>query len=142
MPLPLLLPLREVPGVTFLSLQKEIPNHDLDALSNFSMEQALSSCEDFLDTAGVIDSLDLVIGVDTSVAHLAASMGKPVWLMLPEAADWRWGLEGEQTQWYPTMRLFRQTAEDGRTGLVNRVLTALCRFSQKGKGRDRSRPLL
>lgn len=131
MPLPLLLPLREVPGVTFLSLQKEIPNHDLDALSNFPIEQALTSCEDFLDTAGVIDSLDLVIGVDTSVAHLAASMGKPVWLMLPEAADWRWGLEGEQTQWYPTMRLFRQTAEDGRTGLVSCVLTALCRFSQK-----------
>ncbi len=127
----MLLPFRELSGVTFVSLQKDVPNCDVIAASTFPMERPLLSCEDFLDTARVIDTLDLVIGVDTSVAHLAAWMGKPVWLMLPEAADWRWGLEGEGTPWYPTMRLFRQTAKDGWADLVNRVLTDLAKISRE-----------
>ncbi|RZU39402.1 tetratricopeptide repeat protein [Edaphobacter modestus] len=129
-PFQMLLPFRELSGVTFVSLQKDVPNCDVIAASTFPMQRPLLSCEDFLDTARVIDTLDLVIGVDTSVAHLAASMGKPVWLMLPESADWRWGLEGEGTPWYPTMRLFRQTAKDGWADLVNRVLTDLAKISR------------
>ncbi|GAB4061870.1 glycosyltransferase family 9 protein [Uliginosibacterium sediminicola] len=65
--------------------------------------------QDFADTAAVIEQLDLVISVDTAVAHLAAALGKPVWLLLPVGADWRWGQSGEQTPWYPSMRIFRQT---------------------------------
>ena len=65
---------------------------------------------DYGDTAAAIAGLDLVISVDTSVAHLAGALGKPVWLLLPYLPDWRWGLEGPQTPWYPTMRLFRQPA--------------------------------
>ena len=63
---------------------------------------------DFTDTAGASEALDLVISVDTAVAHLAGAMGKPVWLMLPCLPDWRWLMDREDSPWYPTMRLFRQ----------------------------------
>ena len=62
----------------------------------------------FSDTAGLLDHLDLLITVDTSVAHLAGAMGKPVWLLLPYAPDYRWLRDRDDSPWYPTMRLFRQ----------------------------------
>ena len=118
-PLSSLLPLWEVDGVTMVSLQKVVPADDLPMLSGLAMECALEGRQDFLETAEVIRGLDLVIAVDTAVAHLAASIGKQVWLILPEAADWRWGMWGEITPWYPTMRLFRHTAT--REELVARL---------------------
>jgi Tfp pilus assembly protein PilF len=124
-PLRTLLPLREISRLTFVSLQKKIPHCDADVVSDFLMEQPLLVCNDFLDTAEAIAGLDLVITVDTAVAHLAASIGMPVWMMLPEAADWRWGLEGETTAWYPTMRLFRMTAEEGWECVVRRIYERL-----------------
>ena len=63
---------------------------------------------DFADTAAIVDQLDLVITVDTAVAHLAGALGKKVWVVMPFAADWRWLLKTEASPWYPTMRLFRQ----------------------------------
>jgi len=68
---------------------------------------------DFGETAAVIENLDLVITVDSAVAHLAGAMGKPTWLLLPFSPDWRWQLKREDSPWYPTMRLFRQQ-EGGR----------------------------
>ena len=63
---------------------------------------------DFDDTAAVIDSLDLIATIDTAVAHLAGAMGKPTWILLPHAPEWRWMLDRDDTPWYPTARLFRQ----------------------------------
>ena len=68
--------------------------------------------EDFADTAAVIANLDLVISIDTSVAHLAGAMGKAVWVLLKTDADWRWLLDRSDSPWYPTMRLFRQRRAD------------------------------
>lgn len=84
---------------------------------------------DFAETAGVIDNLDLVITVDTAVAHLAGAMGKKTWLLLPYRADWRWGLEGETSSWYPAMRLFRQQEFGGWQGVLERVQDTLGEFN-------------
>jgi len=80
---------------------------------------------DFAETAGVIEHLDLVISVDTAVAHLAGAMGKKTWLLLPYRPDWRWGLEGADTPWYPTMRLFRQQQLGDWQKVLDRVTMAL-----------------
>jgi tetratricopeptide (TPR) repeat protein len=94
----------------FVSLQKEFRGEDLPALDKCkSIRRFDDSIGDFADTAALISHMDLVISVDTSVAHLAAAMGKTVWLLLPSNPDWRWLLEREDSPWYPSMRLFRQT---------------------------------
>ena len=82
---------------------------------------------DFGDLAVIIDQLDLVISVDSSVAHMAGALGKKTWTLLSHVADWRWMLEGETTPWYPTMRLFRQTRPGDWSGVIERVAEALSR---------------
>jgi ADP-heptose:LPS heptosyltransferase len=77
----------------------------------------------------LIDNLDLVITVDTSVAHLAGAMGKPTWILLPFAPDWRWLLNREDTPWYPSARLFRQTAPGDWRGALQALGEALRAFS-------------
>ena len=109
-----------------VSLQKEIPSEDYAVFKRATHVLDLGSqfC-DFSDTAAVINQLDLVISVDTSVAHLAAAMGKPVWVLLPHKPDWRWLARGETTPWYPTARLFRQDKRGDWSGVVARVREAL-----------------
>lgn len=80
---------------------------------------------DFADTAGIIASLDVVVTVDTSVAHAAGALGKPVWLLLPAAADWRWGTDEFATPWYPTARLFRRRTGETWRGLLCRTRDVL-----------------
>ena len=80
---------------------------------------------DFADTAALIAQLDLVIGVDTSVVHLAGAMGKPTWLLLPMIPDWRWLMHREDSPWYPHMRLFRQKAYNAWPELIQSVADAL-----------------
>jgi tetratricopeptide (TPR) repeat protein len=99
--------LANIPNVAFFSLQKgEVASQPVPTgLTLTSLSKELT---DFSDTAAVIACLDLVISVDTAVAHLAGALGKPVWVLLPFASDWRWLTDREDSPWYPTMRLFRQ----------------------------------
>lgn len=82
---------------------------------------------DFIDTMAVIEALDIVVTVDTAVAHLAGAMGKPVWIMLPYAPDWRWLLGRHDSPWYPTARLFRQSRAGDWSGVTSRIAEALAR---------------
>jgi ADP-heptose:LPS heptosyltransferase len=89
-----------------------------------------ASFEDFADAAAAIANLDLVITVDTAIAHLAGALGQTVWTLLPFAPDWRWMLDRADSPWYPTMRLYRQPAPGDWESVVERVvadLTAMAR---------------
>jgi tetratricopeptide (TPR) repeat protein len=100
--------LAAVPGIRWFSLQKGAREGDP---APFGLVRP--ALDDFAETAAVIANLDLVIAVDTAVAHLAGALGKPVWLLLPRWPDWRWMLEGGETPWYPSMRLFRRARGSG-----------------------------
>ncbi len=91
---------------------------------------------DFADTASAIAALDLVISVDTAVAHIAGALGRPVWLLLPHAPDWRWMLAREDSPWYPTMRLFRQREPGDWRGVFARVEGALDERQATGRGEN------
>jgi Glycosyltransferase family 9 (heptosyltransferase) len=90
---------------------------------------------DFTDTAAIIDRLDLVITVDTAVAHLAGAMGKSVWILLPFEADWRWLLNRNDSPWYPTMRLFRQIQFGSWGAVLEDMKSALSELIQSGSGK-------
>ena len=98
----------DIPGVDLFSLQFGKAAGALGSAEQVLVRNAVSGCTDFLDTAKVVCNLDLVITVDTSVAHLAGALGIRVWVMLPHAPDWRWMLERNDSPWYRTMRLYRQ----------------------------------
>jgi tetratricopeptide (TPR) repeat protein len=115
-------PLFAVRGTTFASLQYGPRAGDLKKLKRKTpIEDLAASFEDFIDTAAAINALDLVITVDTSVAHVAGALGKPVWVLLPWVTDWRWLLGREDNPWYPTMRLFRQKKGEDQTAVIARV---------------------
>jgi Flp pilus assembly protein TadD len=108
-PLAALSPLESVPGVRFFSLQKgEASKQAQNPPAGMETIDWTSELNDLSDTAALVQNLDLVISVDTAVAHLAGALAKPVWLLLPLTPDWRWMLGRSDTPWYPTMRLFRQ----------------------------------
>jgi hypothetical protein len=116
-------------GATFISIQRDIRSEDAASLAAESHVIHIGDAlMDFSDTAAVLASCDLVITVDTAVAHLAGVMGRPVWVLIPFAPDWRWGLEGEATPWYPTARLFRQTVPGDWDNVLTRVAAALARL--------------
>ena len=123
-----LAPLAEVAGVSFLSLQKGAPAAQAAAPpSGMILADYTDELEDFADTAALVDALDLVISVDTSVAHLAAAMGKPVWLLNRHDTCWRWLLGRDDSPWYPTLRLFRQPAPGDWPSVMRDVRDALLR---------------
>ncbi|PHX56216.1 hypothetical protein CP500_006525 [Tychonema bourrellyi FEM_GT703] len=124
-PLNSLLKLLDIPGVDFYSLQKDIPEEEASWLEQMQIADLSPYLHDFADTAAAILALDLVISVDTSVAHLAGALGKPVWILLCFTPDWRWMLEGEESPWYPTARLFRQEKLGDWEGVFERLALAL-----------------
>lgn len=131
-------PLLEVPNVALYSLQKGIPQVEIAELGWESRLQDLSyHLNDMADTATAIAQLDLIIAVDTSVAHLAGALGKPVWLLLSHVADWRWLSDRDDTPWYPTMRLFRQQQPGDWQALMQRVAGELEKF-QGSDARDQN----
>jgi hypothetical protein len=121
-------PVLRIPEVEFYSLQKGPQREELVQLpADLQVQDLDPHMQDYGDTARLIDQFDLIITVDTSVAHLTGALGKPVWTLLPYVPDWRWGLEGETTPWYLTMRLFRQTRAGDWAGVFDRVAQALQR---------------
>jgi len=125
-----LLPLLDLPGVAFISLQKGSGRSDLERLGGrvpAGFRDVGDSLEDFADTAAVLTQLDLIISADSAVAHLAGALGRPVWTMVRAESEWRWMLERMDSPWYPTMRLFRQR----RAGDWSDVVAALCTALQQ-----------
>ena len=107
----LFLEIATVPNIAFYSLQYDVRESDRAALeANTGVARIGEAVRDFADVAAIIDQLDLVITVDTAIAHLAGALGKPVWILLRFAGDWRWFTGRDDSPWYPTARLFRQKA--------------------------------
>jgi hypothetical protein len=103
-------------------LQVGPPRSDLDRLGIPDLGDVVA---DVADTAGILSELDLLVTVDTAPAHLAGGLGRPVWTLLTWLPDWRWGLGGETTPWYPSMRLFRQKRRGEWRSVVDEVGAAL-----------------
>jgi tetratricopeptide (TPR) repeat protein len=111
---------------SFVSLQKDPRSLDKETLiERTDIVDLTAHLTDFMETAALIGCLDLVITVDTSVAHLAGALGCPTWILLPHTPDWRWLLDRDDSPWYPTVRLFRQTETRDYAGVLDRVRTEL-----------------
>ena len=134
-----LAPIFDLPGIQFISLQKGLRESDAQTLAGdprlFDLSQHFT---DFSDTAAAIAALDLVISVDTSVAHLAGALGKPLWVLLPFCPDWRWLLDRSDNPWYPTAELFRQPRPRDWDGVIDQVRQKLARRAWAAGGEDRS----
>jgi tetratricopeptide (TPR) repeat protein len=125
MPFATLAPLFDL-DATFVSLQKEVRPQDATLLrSRTDIIDLTADLTDFVETAALIQNLDLVISVCTSVAHLAGTLGRPTWVMLPYVGDWRWLIGRDDSPWYPTVRLFRQDDTRNFAPVVARVRTEL-----------------
>ena len=132
-------PLAHLPGVSLVSLQKgpgceqlaRVPFADriLDLGTDLD-----SGPDAFLDTAAVMASLDLVVSCDTSIVHLAGALGRPVWTALSLSPEWRWLLERNDSPWYPSMRLFRQSADGDWGAVVTAMVQALAPLAAQRAG--------
>ncbi len=126
--------LLELNKITILSLQKGFGSEQLE---NCSFKNQFIACQpqidstwDFLETAAIIENCDLIITCDTSIAHLAGGMGKPVWLLLRNIPFWTWGLQSESTFWYPSMKLFRQKERHNWQEVMERVSKKLLKITE------------
>ena len=129
-PLSFFAPLARMPSVRLISLQKNVGTEQLADLPKGMKVETLGETFDagagaFLDTAAVMESLDLVITSDTAVAHIAGTLRRPTWVALKRYPDWRWGTEATQSPWYPSMRLFRQTTPGDWGGVFDEIAGAL-----------------
>ena len=128
-PLETFSPIAAHTNATFLSLQKDYGSEQLETCSFrdrfVTCQKQVNYSWDFLETAAIIANCDLIITSDTSVAHLAGGMGKPTWLLLKQVPDWRWGMEGNTSFWYPSIRLFRQKERGNWAEVMERVAAEL-----------------
>ena len=127
-PLASLFPLSQIARVRLISLQKNFGLGQLDTRPNGMQVETLGAdydAGDFLETAGVVESLNMVVTCDTSIAHLAGALGRPVWTALKYVPDWRWMLERGDSPWYPTMRLFRQKTPNDWAPVFAEICEAL-----------------
>ena len=123
----LLEPLLKNKNVELYSLQKEPDRRRLPGVIDL-----MDEVRDFTDTAALLENLDLVITVDTAVAHMSATLGRPTWTLLRTGGCWRWGRDGEDTFWYPGMRLFRQRTMDDWEEVIKRAAQELDARSRHG----------
>jgi len=136
MPLRLLSALLDV-DARFVSLQKNPRPEDAETLrERKEIVDHAALLTDFAETAALASCLDLVITVDTSVAHLAGALGRPTWILLPYVPDWRWLLDCEDSPWYPTVRLFRQTEPRDYESVIERVRRDLSAMAETWKQKD------
>ena len=126
-PLSSFAPLMEIQGIHFVSLQKGEQAQQIKELG-WNIADWMDVCTDFLDTAALVDELDLVISVDTAVAHLAGALGKPVWLLNRFAGDWRWLHYRNDSPWYPSMRVFRQNKPGDWDSVIHLLVDELQRL--------------
>ena len=111
---------------SFVSLQKDPrPDDQATLLARAEIVDLTGHLTDFVETAALISCLDLVITVDTSVAHLAAALGRPTWILLPYTPDYRWLLDRDDSPWYPSVRLFRQDESRDYARVIARVRAEL-----------------
>ena len=128
-PVAVLAPMLARRDVEFHAVQHEAPEDDRAWLAeNASVRMHGDDLADFADTAALLDQMDLVVTIDTAVAHLAGALAKPVWVMLPYSADWRWLIDRDDSPWYPSARLFRQQRPRDWHGVVDAVDRALAEY--------------
>jgi hypothetical protein len=124
-----LLPLFRMEGAFWVSLQKGDAAEQLKEVADeVAILDGSSGDKNLADTAALVSMLDLVITTDTCIPHLAGAVGRPVWILLPHLADWRWMEKVETTPWYPTARLFRQESPGDWEGVLGRVSAELGLF--------------
>lgn len=124
-PLSALAPLFRVPGLNFISLQTDVSPEDRKQLKSLNVHDVSENIDDFGDTASIVSQLDLIVSVDTATAHLCGGLGKPIWVLLEYAADWRYLLGRDDSPWYPSMKLFRQQNRGDWDGLAACAAAAL-----------------
>ena len=126
-PLSAFAPLVGIPGLNFVTLQKDEAALQKRELG-WELLDWMDDCADFLDTAALVAELDLVISVDTAVVHLAGALGKPVWLLNRFAGDWRWLQKRDDSPWYPRVRIFRQQQRGDWSGVISTLADELRRL--------------
>jgi hypothetical protein len=124
-PLAALAPLLSLPGIAWFALSKDDGEDQLRAVPEASRVVVLDARRDFDGTAALVAELDLVVTVDTSIAHLAGALARPTFVLLPYHADWRWRTAREDSDWYPTVSLFRQPAPGDWASVVAKVSAAI-----------------
>jgi len=128
-------PIARLPDVSLVSLQQGVGAEQVADVREIFSVATLGGVADgdgaFVDTAAIVTRLDLVITSDTALTHLAGALGVPTWVVLPHAADWRWGVAGDSCPWYPTVRLFRQPRPGDWKSVFRRVAQEASRLVEE-----------